>query len=123
MKNASRHCSGSPGCSTTYGCVGVVSSLSVSVSVISLLKNGMLLRKGARDRNETVWEYLKQVAAAGMGAVPYLAGIRNESLEEVSYKGFDLLPLELQQVADACVESDGIRFVSRAGSVCAAEGG
>ena len=66
-----------------------------------------------QEQEELEVEYLKQVAAAGVGAVPYLAGIRNGSLKEVSYVGFDLLPLELQHPQHALV-GDGAPDLAQA---------
>ena len=86
--------------------------ISILVSVVSLIKNFLMLRRGARQHGVSFPRFLKVVFQAGVGSVPYLEAMRNNSVEHVTYAGLPLIPAEIQRIIDAAVESDSIKTVT-----------
>jgi hypothetical protein len=67
-------------------------------SLSSICVNFYELYRGAKLRSITVLEFTKSVMVAGLGTVPYVAGISAGKLKEVSFEGIEFTNDEKKQV-------------------------
>jgi len=70
-------------------------------SVIAMGTNYMEIRRGAKLRSISMFAFAKQLKNAGLGTVPYVAGIGAGKIKGCSFRGTRLNEHEQHQVAEA----------------------
>ena len=84
-----------------FGVSPEIIALSITASVLSLLKNVAQTVRDARKRNVSVLRHVADITQAGTGVTMYVESIAKGEREEASYRGVRLLMDDIKQIVHA----------------------